>query len=144
MRARTILSLLLLTLAVWSVWCGVAVYGHAYAGSGRAELTASVVAAALCWSSGSAALLVTATLGVGPNRVAGLLLAVFCRTVVPLIITIALLASMKPLAAAGLFSYVLTFYLITLAVETGLSVWIISGSAARTAGGAVPAAGGRD
>ncbi len=130
MRGRTILSLAILTATVWAVWSGLAAWQYASGRPGSGTVVASFIAAVLCWASASAALLITAATSAGANGLTGLMLAIFCRTGLPLIAAVALHVSVEALAAAGLFGYVLLFYLIALAVETALSVWLIHGSAA--------------
>jgi len=90
--------------------------------AGGGGLTAAAVAAAFCLGGASVALLM-AHLFRGPNgALAGVLLGMAARMVIPLGGGYACHANGGPLAEAGLLYYLLVFYPITLALETWLSL----------------------
>jgi hypothetical protein len=93
--------------------------------SGRTGLVAACAAAVFCCLGAFGALLVARWFR-GPNgllpRVLG---GMFMRMTIPLAAVLGVQLSRSPLADAGFVYYVLVFYLVTLAVETGL--WVRHG-----------------
>jgi hypothetical protein len=80
------------------------------------------LAAAVCLA-GSAAALVMAAVLRGPNlSLVALLAGIFLRMGLPLVLALVVHHQGGPLAAAGTVYYLLLFYLVTLIVETGLSL----------------------
>jgi hypothetical protein len=87
---------------------------------GVSGLTALGVAAGVCWVAATAALLVTVWLRA--HVVSGMLLAMPLRMGLPLLVGVALDSRGGPLADAGVFGWIVVFYLVVLAVETPLAV----------------------
>lgn len=88
-------------------------------------LEAAGVAAFTCWVSATAALLLAASLRNTAHSVSGLLGGTLLRTMIPLAVAAVSQASASPLAQAGLFGYLVLFFLLTLSVETLLLVWLL-------------------
>jgi hypothetical protein len=114
-------SCLVLALTVFLVWIAVATY--AFSASGADGLFASVVAGLVCFASAAAALVLTAQSSGKPHTaVNGLLLAMLLRMGVPLGVGISLQSAQGRLADGGVFGLIVVFYLVTLVVETILSL----------------------
>jgi hypothetical protein len=102
---------------------------------------AAGIAAGLCWI-GSVGALILVAVAQGPSGVVnGVLLGMFARTGVPLAGGLAVSFGWPMLAEAGLMQAVFACYLMTLIVETGLSLRLVSGPrrAALSTLGAPPA-----
>jgi hypothetical protein len=92
---------------------------------GSQGVVAAAVAAGVCLASGIAALAATAAFRNTPSQLTGVFLAMLLRTGVPLAAAITLTNASPMLARAGLFGTMVVFYLLTLAVETVLSVRLL-------------------
>lgn len=89
-------------------------------------LITAAVAGGICWLAGAVALTcVRLTRDTAP--LAGLLGSIFFRMGLPLVAGVVLQSTHAQLAAAGIFGNILLYYLITLVVETTLSVRLIQG-----------------
>jgi hypothetical protein len=94
----------------------------AYSTRGSTGLIAAAVAAGVCWF-GAVVTLPVASLLRGPTAMMyGVALTMLARTMLPLMLGVALHFSLPSLAKGGMIYYLLAFYLIMLAVETVLSV----------------------
>ena len=89
--------------------------------TGTQGVAAAAVATVVCWLASTAALVVT-SLFRGSRAVVGILVAMSLRTGVPLIMAILLAKSSRWLAEGGVFGAIVIFYLLTLIVETLLSL----------------------
>lgn len=90
---------------------------------GQPGIVAAVVAASVCWLCATAALVVAGRVAGTPNALNGQLASIGLRTVIPLIVAIALDGQVPYLAAAGFFGMMVPAYLVSLVAETLLSVW---------------------
>jgi hypothetical protein len=89
---------------------------------GRIALVGAAIAALLCWTGAAVALATTHFLP-GPNlALAAMLTGMVARMALPLSAGLAIHLRGGPLAEAGTIYYLLIFYLVTLAVETLLSL----------------------
>jgi len=93
---------------------------------GTAGWMAALVAACLCWV-GSIIALVLAAVSPTTAAVHGMLLGIFARTGLPLAGGLALSLQSSMLAEAGLMPALLACYLVTLLIETGLSLGLVAG-----------------
>ncbi len=110
----------LLTIAL--VLACIAATPLAFALRGTNGLLAVGVAAGVCWF-GAVITLPIAALFRGPSAMMyGLALSMLGRTMLPLVLGVALHFASPMLADAGMIYYLLVFYLLTLAVETVLAV----------------------
>lgn len=116
-------------LAVFPLFAWVARYQH-----GQWGLIAAAVAGGICWAGGAAALVCAALLN-RSSPVAGVLAGMLFRMGLPLAGGVILQQTHAELAAAGIFGTVVLYYLITLVVETTLSIRLLrgAGAASRTA-----------
>lgn len=107
---------------------------------GDLGLEAAFLAALTCWLSAMAALLLAGRLRNTAHAVSGILGGTLMRTMIPLGVATAFQASGNALAQAGLFGYLVVFFLLTLTIETLLLVWLLrpgmklSGGARREGG----------
>ena len=85
------------------------------------------IAAGLCWIGSVGALILIAVAQSPSGIVNGVLLGMFARTGVPLAGGLAVSFGWPMLAEAGLMPAVFACYLVTLIVETGLSLRLVSG-----------------
>ena len=92
--------------------------------SGPDGLRAVLLAAGICWFAASAALMVTGCLRNSPYATAGILVATGLRLGLPLASGLALQHHGGELAEAGVFGWIVVFYLLTLAIETTLCVML--------------------
>lgn len=90
-------------------------------------VAAAVVAAITCWLSATGALAVTSLLAGTPNAVSGILAGTLFRLGGPLLVTAVNGAAGTPVYRAGLFGYMVVFFIYTLVVETLLLVALIHG-----------------
>jgi len=105
-------------------------------------LAATAVAGGVCWLGAVLALWITWQFsGAGPVAVQGVLLGMLFRMGLPLAAGVALTTSGGALAQAGVFGLILAFYLLTLPLETWLSVRLVSSqvSAGAVSAGSVSA-----
>ena len=93
--------------------------------AGTAGIVASLVGAVVCWLFATIALVVTHRFRGANNAVTGLLVAMLARTGGPLVCALLLTNNSRSLAEGGIFQAILLFYLLTLAVETYLSVRLL-------------------
>jgi hypothetical protein len=96
----------------------------AYAEFGTAGLEAAGVAASVCWIAATAALMLTGMIGKSPSAVSGILVAGALRFALPLLVGSGLQFVGGTLAESGVFGWIVVFYLLTLTVETTLSVLV--------------------
>lgn len=122
-KARFAMSVGMLSMAVLLAYPLVAWWGYLQHGPGG--LSAALVAALVCWLGAALALLVTWLLDAPETAVSSLLLSMSFRMGLPLVGGLLLHQAGGPLASSGVFGMVLIFYLVTLAVETPLSLWIL-------------------
>lgn len=92
---------------------------------GREALVAASVAAAVCWLGGTTALLIAGGLARSGKAVHGHLIGMFFRLGLPLVVGVVLQGQQGALAQAGVFGFIVVFYLITLVGETFLSLRLI-------------------
>jgi hypothetical protein len=119
------LSLIWLTAAVLLTW-GVA--GGFASPQAAAGWKAASVAAAVCWLSGGLAILVMAWWKKQNLPIQGILSAIGVRTFLPLGAGVFLSSRGGELAEAGVFGLIVIFYLVTLVVDTIVSVKMIAHS----------------
>ena len=100
-------------------------------GMEKAGIAAPVVAAVTCWLSATSALTITGLLAGMPNAVSGILGGTLVRLAGPLMVTAANGAAGTPVFQAGLFGYMVVFFVYTLIVETLLLVAVIGGRQGR-------------
>lgn len=124
LRLPTACSLLTVTLALAAALGGTVAHGR----HGALAATAVLVAAATCWASAMAALVLAARLSGTRWGVPGILAAGFIRFSLPLMVVAASALVQGPLARAGLFGYMVGFFLLALVVETLLLVGVIRSS----------------
>jgi hypothetical protein len=105
---------------------GFAWYG--YAMHGLAGLAAALVAAGVCWAGALLALLLTEVLRSPQQGASGPLLGMVTRLGLPLATGILLDRRGGPLANAGVFGIIISFYFVTLVAETWLAVRLIAAS----------------
>jgi len=87
---------------------------------------AALVAAGVCWSAATLAL-VSAGLLRGPNAALySMLFGMFFRLGLPLFAGVLLTRQGGPLSRAGLFGWLVVFYLLTLVAETVLSLRVLA------------------
>ncbi len=103
-----------------------AAYG--YFTSGVMGSVAAVVAFGICLSSGILALCVTAISQKMNQGMQGILAAMMVRMSVPLAALIVLPKVSGPLVAAGITGLLMAYYLVTLAIETWLSLRFVPAS----------------
>lgn len=89
--------------------------------------TAAAAAAGLCWVGSIIALVLTGVCRAPGVAVQALLLGIFTRTGVPLAGGLALSFQSPALSQGGLMPALLVCYLVTLVVETGLSLGLVAG-----------------
>lgn len=100
---------------------------HGYLRQQAAGLEAALAAAATCWVSATIALVISGWLAGSPNAVSGILGGTLIRLAGPLLVTAANGAAHTPIFHAGLFGYMVVFFLYTLAVETVLLLGLLGG-----------------
>lgn len=101
---------------------------HAYARHSTAGLQAAMLAAATCWLSATAALVLTGLLAGTPQAISGILGGTLVRLAGPLLVTVSCAVSRSPLAAAGLFGYLVVFFFYVLVIETLLLLGLVRSS----------------
>jgi len=90
--------------------------------AGRSTWGVSALAAAICWAGATVSMLLLHILRTRGNPMAGALLGMLVRMSIPLVIIFVATTNGGALADAGLAGQLVAFYLITLAIETCLSV----------------------
>lgn len=98
---------------------------QAYTRHSTTGLQAALLAAVTCWLSATAALVLTGLLTGTPQATSGILGGTVVRLGGPLLVTAACAASRSPLSAAGLFGYMVVFFLYGLALETLLLIGLV-------------------
>ena len=111
-----------LRLALCEIGFFLAVVLFAYFKRGFDSLLAVAVAAVVCGSAATLALLLTGWLRDSRRAAFGMLLATMPRLGIPLVAGVALDRMGGTLAQAGVFGWIVAFYLMTLVVETVLSL----------------------
>lgn len=96
---------------------------------GESGLVAALVAFAVCWTAGAAALAITGLARTPERAMHGLLLSMLVRMGLPLAAGIVLQGRGGPLAEANVFGLIVVFYLVMLAVEAFLSVRLVKQTA---------------
>jgi uncharacterized membrane protein len=110
---------------------GVILGGAAYVGSQRAGVdgaTAAVVAFLVCWIPNAVSLLVMSMIRDPQLSVSAMMVSMMIRMAVPMVFIVFLMQTHHWLAGAGALTMVVIFYLVALAVETPLSLWVIKTS----------------
>lgn len=126
----------LLTAALVSLLPCFAAYG--YFASGAIGVLASLVAFAICLTCGILALCVTAITQKMNQGMQGILAAMMVRMSVPLVALVVLPKVSGPLVAAGVTGMLMAYYLVTLAIETWLSLRFVPAS--KSSGAKAPTA----
>ena len=114
--ALTLALLLVLPLFAW--------YGHSH--HGMLGVQAAVVAGSICWAGGMLALLAVVVVRGTQKVLHGALAGMFFRAGLPLAAGVVLTSQGGDLAEAGVFGMILGFYLVTLVVETLLSLRFVA------------------
>lgn len=112
-----------LTVSLLAVSCvaGPVAYGrHAAAG-----MWAVGVALGVCWATGAASLVIVRLARSRGQAMNGILLSILVRMAVPMVAGVALDQLGGPLAAAGVFGWIVVYYLVMLAVESLLSARLL-------------------
>ena len=125
------MACVLLALAVGAAG-GVAVFVE-HGRYGMLSAAAVGVAALTCWLSATAALLLAGRLAATRWCIQGVMAAGFIRFSLPLMVVAASALVQGPLSRAGLFGYMVAFFLLAMAIETLLLVGVIRGSTVRAA-----------
>jgi hypothetical protein len=113
----------LLTLSVVVAFTAVSYFAHVQ--FGIVGVITVGVAACVCWLGATASLVVTGLLRSTSKAVAGVLIGIALRFGLPLAVGSVLQFAGGNLAASGIFGWIVVFYLLTLTVETTLSVWLL-------------------
>lgn len=124
-RSAPSLVLACLLLSVAAMAAGAVVGLFAYSQQGLAALQAAVVADVVCWLSATAALLLAGSLRGTPHAVSGILGGTLLRLLPPLATAVVCSAAAPAISQAGLFGYMVLFFLVMLVVETLLLVWLL-------------------
>lgn len=119
------LMLACLLLAVAAAVAVAAVGFVAYQQQGLTGLQAAVVAGVVCWLSATAALLLAGSLRNTPHAVSGILGGTLLRLLPPLAAAGLCSVAAPAISQAGLFGYMVLFFLVMLVVETLLLVWLL-------------------
>ena len=90
--------------------------------SGTDGMIVALVAAATCWASSCTALVLTTMMCSKNPDITGVMAGMLLRTGVPLVVAFLLTQTSSFMATNGIFGWVLVFYLLTLFVETFLTV----------------------
>jgi len=105
--------------AAFPAYAGIGYYRFGWMG-----VLSAAIAGAVCWIGAAAALMATALMH-KQSPLGGLFLGMAFRTGLPLVAGMVLHSSAPDLANAGIFGFVLCYYLLALAVETPLAVRMI-------------------
>ena len=116
-------SCLVLTTALLVVFPAFAYVG--FSRSGLNGLASAAVAGTVCWLSGLASLLLIGLFRGAQAVVSAMLMGMVFRTGVPLAVGLILAQQGGQLARAGVFGMILGYYLVTLVVDTLLSVRLV-------------------
>ena len=92
---------------------------------GQMGVVSAGVAVVICWLSAVIALTISAVMRGPQNAIQGVLLGMIFRMGLPMAAGLILSINVPPLAKAGVFEMILVFYLITLVVETILSLGLV-------------------
>jgi hypothetical protein len=121
---RRLITAELILAVVMALILGIAAYFGSQR-SGAAGVSAALVAFLVCWIPNALSLLIMGFVRDPQLSVSAMLFSMLFRMAVPMVFAIFLLESKHWLAGAGALSMVLIFYLVALAVETPLSLWLI-------------------
>lgn len=102
---------------------------------GSPTWTATLIAAGVCWLGATVSLVVAYQGRQRGNALMGLMLSMLVRMAIPLAIALLIVTSRSTLAEGGLLGQLLVFYLLTLTVETLLSVSLVKSASSRPQGG---------
>lgn len=111
--------------AVFPLFAWVGYHRH-----GEVGVVAAALAGSIGWLAGASAL-VCIHLTSRSNPIAGVFGSMLFRMGLPLVIGLVLQNTVPALAEVGIFGTVLLYYLVTLAVETTLSVRMVGGLSSR-------------
>lgn len=106
----------------------------AFHASGAVGVLAVVVAAVATWVGALTALGMTASAGSGPNSVSWLLGGASIRFGLPLVVGVFLDSRGGALADAGVFGWIVAFFLVVLAVETPFAIRIVKRASPKRGG----------
>jgi hypothetical protein len=118
LRAMAILAATVVAVAIPACW----VMGVRH---GAIGVSAAAIAAGVCWVGAGGALLLTALLRDSRHAVSALLGGMVLRLALPLVTGLVLSSRGGELARAGVFGLIVLFYLLTLVVETLLSLQFV-------------------
>jgi hypothetical protein len=96
--------------------------------SGHSTWEVGALAAGICWAGATVSLVLLHLLRLRGSPMTGALLGMLVRMTIPLAIGAVATTQGGSLAGAGLFGQLVAFYLITLAIETCLSVALMKSS----------------
>jgi hypothetical protein len=113
----------LLALVMILAFAGIAAWN--YSRHGVPGIWTALLSVVTCWLAATSALVVAALFTNTPQALQGQLGSIILRTVVPLVFAIFLEQQVPFLAQTGLFATMVPAYLVALATETLLSVWLI-------------------
>ncbi len=102
---------------------------------GSSTWTATLVAAGVCWLGAMVSLVVAYQGRQHGAAMLGMMLSMLVRMAIPLAIALLVVTSHSTLAEGGLLGQLLIFYLLTLTVETLLSVSLVKGATKGSPGG---------
>lgn len=124
-RSSPSLALACLLLGTTAVLAGVAAGWVGFHRHGLAGLAAVVAADVTCTLAAAAALVLAGSLRNTPHAVSGILGGTLVRMLAPLAVALGCRLTAPELVRAGLFGWLLLFFLLTLTVETLLLVWVL-------------------
>jgi hypothetical protein len=113
-------------LSAFTLLFALAAGGFEYLRGGVVSVAAVAAAGFTCWVASVSSLVLSGAWRHSSKAITGILAGVMVRMSLPL--GVALLAQMTagPLARAGLFGWIVCFFLVTLLVETSLLVWLLN------------------
>ena len=114
-----------LLLSAFALLAGLAAGYFVYARQGAIALQAVAIADVCCWLSATAALLLAGSLRNTPHAVSGVLGGTLVRMLPPLAVAGICRAVAPAISQAGLFGYMVLFFLLMLVAETLLLVWLL-------------------
>ncbi|HUY37152.1 MAG TPA: hypothetical protein VMV69_30855 [Pirellulales bacterium] len=104
-----------------------------YARAGAMSAAAVGAAAVTCWVASVLSLVLSSSWRRTPQAITGILAGVLVRMTLPMGVAVLSQAVSGPLAKAGLFGWIVCFFLLTLVVETLLLVRLLRSSAGQPA-----------
>ncbi len=96
-----------------------------YSSHGRIGVTSAAVGAGVAWFGATIALVLAGVMHGPQNGAQGVLLGMLFRMGIPMGAAILFTSSGGPLAEASVFEMILFFYLVTLVIETPMSVHLV-------------------